>query len=304
MTENTDAAASLAALHDFLRAWAIENDATELLPKIEEQAQRTEQASDAVLAAEIVAGIQQLMVRAGEHEMAAYQRVLDAKVRAAERKVTAVESEIPGLAETVDKAASAEQIAHDDAQEARDYLHRCEDAVAHARERKVPAAQEAHALEQLRDAQVVAQRREAAYEAAMSVTHAARKALREDGHARVTAAKDALDDARLVASAPGPAPRSVWTLGLLGPWMALWGAPGPALNEDELSVVRDMVLAMASVCGADRTIANRERSRIEAEIRESRSRTIQTLSKRAPRIDAPAGHNVWPAGVPTGAAQG
>jgi hypothetical protein len=93
----------------------------------------------------------------------------------------------------------------------------------------------------------------------------------------------------------------MWTLGLLGPWMLLWGPP---LGEAERAAVQEIVLAMASLCGVDRILANRERNKVEAEIRESRARVVQSLSKRGPRIEPPTGHDVWPAGaLPAGATQ-
>ena len=223
-----------------------------------------------------------------------------ASVRQAEKNVKAAEDEMPGLREAVEKAAEAERIAHHDASEAVIYLHACEDTLVHARQRKVPAAEEALAIEKLRDAQAVAQRRQDAYDAALAETRAARKALR-DGQGTVTSAKDALEDARRQAAKPGPAPRSMWTLGLLGPWMLLWG---PRLNDSEQAAVREIVLAMASLCGVDRILANRERNKVEAEIRESRARVIQSLSKRGPRIEPPTGHDVWHAGaLPAGVVQ-
>jgi len=81
----------------------------------------------------------------------------------------------------------------------------------------------------------------------------------------------------------------------------LWG---PRLNDSEQAAVREIVLAMASLCGVDRILANRERNKVEAEIRESRARVIQSLSKRGPRIEPPTGHDVWHAGaLPAGVVQ-
>jgi hypothetical protein len=83
--------------------------------------------------------------------------------------------------------------------------------------------------------------------------------------------------------------------------MVLWGPP---LNDSEKAAVQEIVLAMASLCGADRILANRERVKVEAEIRESRARVIQSLSKRGPRIEPPTGQAVWPArALPVGAIQ-
>jgi hypothetical protein len=221
-------------------------------------------------------------------------------VRRAEKDVKAAEEELPGLQEAVDKAGETERVAHDDATDALGYLHNCEDALTHARDRKVSAEAEAQAIEKLRDAQAVSERRRAAYDAALEVTRGARKALR-DGQGKVTQMKDALEDARADAANPGPAPKSMWTLGLLGPWMLLWGPP---LDESEQAAVQEIVLAMASLCGLDRILANRERNKVEAEIRESRARVIQSLSKRGPRIEPPTGHDVRPAGrLPAGAIQ-
>jgi hypothetical protein len=210
----TEAAASPASVYDLLRDWAESNGATdEMLASIEQQTANAEAFSAVTLAAQILAGVPKVIGDAGEHEKAAYQRQLDAAVRQVEKDVKAAEEELPGLQEAVEKAAETEWIAHDDATDALGYLHNCEDALTHARDRKVAAEAEVQAIEKLRDAQAVSDRRRAAHDAAMEVTRGARKSLR-DGHGKVTQMKDALEDARAEAANPGSAPKSMWTLGL------------------------------------------------------------------------------------------